>query len=249
MPLIVKKSDSGIIIIHPNNEKYGPELKEFYEDRLVNENEEYEDYETYEDYELETDSEGNEKIITVEKQRKVLKTRVVQVKKSFLVKTIRPYSECKALQPYIEQGFEWFWQDEQVDKSDIESRKQLYHDGNQIKKDLSWEIKLMPDQLIKKKHTRALNAELEIHLSNNDTLNALKKQREIEKIKDIKAGPHNEDSFWLQKSLDGLSRASIDKPIIRKKLQDKIAELSGETVEPVVEEKKVVKAVRSKKNA
>lgn len=183
MPIIVKKSDLGVVIIHPHADKYGPEFKEVYQDGV-------------------------------------------------LVRTIRPYSECKGLQKYINPDHpefigevcEWFWQDESIDKSSIESRKQLYHDGNSVKADSDWSVRIMPDQLIKQKHIKALNAELDTHLDNDDALNALKKQREIEKAKVIKAGWHNEECFWAEKALQGLSRASKDKPIIREKLERIISE-------------------------
>lgn len=180
MRIIVKKPDSGVIIINFNEEKYGPEYKEIPDDLI----------------------EGK-------------------------INIIRPYEECKGLKPYIELGYEWFLSDQPIDKSDLESRKQLYHDGDVVKKDISWEKSLMPDQLIKKKHLKKLGEDLDIELNSEapDPIKTIKLQREIDKCKDHKAGVHNEDCKWCEIALEGLKHADIPKPEIEKKLKDKIKEL------------------------
>lgn len=150
---------------------------------------------------------------------------------------LKPYSEMKVLQGL--SADDWFLVDaDSIDKSDLESRKQLYwendQDGNPvIKKDLNWEKRLMPDQLIKKKRLAKLEKELDDELA-KEAPNAVvvaKKQRDCEKIKVKKAGPQNEDPFWLDESIKGLNekvaKGESDKPDVRKKLQDKIKELRG----------------------
>ena len=119
------------------------------------------------------------------------------------------YSECKGLKKYIDQGLGWFLTDEDIDKSDLESRKQLYHDGDTIKKDINWELRLMPDQLIKRKS-----------LQKNFSFSDFEKR----------AKAHNDDPYWLNKAIEGLddrvSKGEADKPLIRQKINDRLNELN-----------------------
>lgn len=162
MKIIVKKNDGGVIIIHPNQEKFGDGLK--------------------------------------------------------------PYSECKTLKKYIDDGFEWFVTDQAIDKSDLESRTQLYWDGDEVKKDLLWEKRLMPSFLVKKKHIKSVNEKIDSELAKDesDVISALKLQREKEKCENEKC-----ELFWAEKALEGLDRAEVDKPVIRQKLEEKITKLKG----------------------
>lgn len=147
------------------------------------------------------------------------------------------YSECKGLKPYIEQGLEWFLcdNDDLPSKEGLESRKQLYHDGNSVKVDTDWSIRLMPDQLIKKKYLKKLSEKIDAELDSNvqDPINVIKLQRQYEVCKSKKAGIHNEDCFWTELALDSLdSRVTggeSDKPKIREKLNAKIQELKNAT--------------------
>jgi len=148
----------------------------------------------------------------------------------------KPFSECKGLKPYLDQGLEWFVCDnnELPSKSTLESRKQWYHDGNTVKADLSWEIRLMPDQLIKRKHIKRLQAQIDEELSkeNSDPIALMKLQRKCDQCKEKKAGPHNEDVFWLEIAKINLdervAKGEEDKLVIREKLQDKIQELKDQ---------------------
>lgn len=147
-----------------------------------------------------------------------------------------PYSECKGLKPYIEQGLEWFLcdNDNLPSKEGLESRKQLYHDGDSVKVDTDWSVRLMPDQLIKKKHLKKLSEKIDAELDSNvqDPINVIKLQRQYEFCKSKKAGVHNEDNFWSELALENLDarveNGESDKKTIRKKLKEKIKELKGE---------------------
>ena len=133
-----------------------------------------------------------------------------------------PIEECKALDGLFDD--DWFVTDQEIDKSDMESRKQLYLDGETIKKDLTWEKRLMPDHIIKKRELSKLNDKIKLEL---DPAKKIGLFLELEEMKKKKAGSHNEDVFWSEIALAGLETASMDKPDIKKKLQDKIKELKG----------------------
>lgn len=148
----------------------------------------------------------------------------------------KPYSSCKGLIPYVENGFHWSVLDKRVDKSDIETREQLYWeekpDGTTlVKKDYDWAVKLMPEHIIKKRHLKRLQKELddELEKPSPDAVALIKKQRECDKCRDMKAGNQNEDPYWIEVALKNLDKrvsgGEPDKPEIRKKLQDKLKEL------------------------
>lgn len=148
----------------------------------------------------------------------------------------RPFSDLPALKEY--PGLEWYVTEEDIDKSDLESRKQLYWEDNgdgttAIKKDLAWEKRVMPDQLIKKKLIERMDSEIdELLLADTpDPVVVLSKQREMDKIKKLKAGPQNEDVYWMNKAIEGLdkkvAKGEEDKPQIREKIQQKINDLNS----------------------
>ena len=147
----------------------------------------------------------------------------------------RDFKEDPIFQKYIKMGYDYFVTDVKniPSKKGIESRKQLYHDGDKIKVDSKWEHRLMPDQLIKKKHIDRLNSKLDNHLSgkNPDTIEVLRIHREIDKHKSIKAGPQNEDTHWLNiahQNLDeNVKNGHNDKNNIRKLLNEKISEIKN----------------------
>ena len=120
------------------------------------------------------------------------------------------------------------------DLKKIESRKQLFHDGNNVKVDVAWEKNLMPDQLIKRKHLKKLHDKIREELSKEspDTIKISKFQHEYADHSNIKAGIHNEDSHWAELSLKKLdekvANGEPDKPIIREKLLGKINQLKQE---------------------
>jgi hypothetical protein len=143
-----------------------------------------------------------------------------------------PYSECAALQKYINPEHpeftvlhEWYVTDEVIDKSTLESRKQLMWedvDGRTvIKKDDGWNVKLMPDQLIKKKHLDRLKAKLDAELDKEepDTITALKLQRNLDKVKEVKITEQH-SAFWADIALKNMDEDGISKPDIRAKLND-----------------------------
>jgi len=232
--IIIKKPDSGIIITRPNLDKYslnggepiikGKKRVAHVEDVEREVEVEKIDRETGSSYKIK--EMATEQIITHEEV-----DNIVGYKK--------PFSECKALKSYdpetkvySDAGHDWFPHDGVVDESGIESSAQLYHDGtNEIKKDLNWEIKLMPDYIIKNKHLERIRADLDTELEkiNPDAVKVVKMQRDLDKHKEIKAGGHNEDPVWINVAIANLdkrvAKGEADKPGIRQKLIDKKAEL------------------------
>lgn len=149
-------------------------------------------------------------------------------------KSKRHFTKAKALKNL--NSNDYFLVDENPKPKDIESRKQLYwendSDGNpRVKIDYSWEKRIMPDQLVKKKYLARLNKNFtdSVNEQNPDTIKCLKLYSKIEECKNIKAGIHNESSFWTQVAIDGLdekvAKGEIDKPLIRQKLIEKLNEL------------------------
>jgi hypothetical protein len=140
----------------------------------------------------------------------------------------KTYSSCKGLKKY--PNMEWFVTDEDIDKSDLESRKQLYWEikngENIIKKDLSWEKRLMPDHIIKKKYLKKIENNLDVELKKDipSEIEVAKLNRQYQKVFQEKAGTHNENSFWIDIALAGLDdrvkNGEPDKVEIRKKLQE-----------------------------
>lgn len=212
MKIIIKTEDNGIKIVTPNSKKFGPEYKE-----IMKEIEE--DYIEYEDIEVDkpvfVDGETTYQKEIVRK--KVKKTRTKEV----LDYVIRPYSELEVLKGLSED--QWFLTDQEIDKSDLESRKQLYVDGETIKKDLDWEKRLMPDQLIKKKEIAGISKKMK---TETDPVKIAVFMSDLEEIKSKEAGIDNEEKYWAEKALAGLDRAEKDKPEVRTKLEQKIQDLS-----------------------
>ena len=79
----------------------------------------------------------------------------------------RDIKEDSLFQKYVKMGYDYFVSDirDIPSKKEIESRRQLYHDGNTVKIDTRWEHRLMQDQLIKSKHIAKLNSRLDELLS------------------------------------------------------------------------------------
>lgn len=213
--LIIKIGD-GIKIIYPNLDKFGDSYQEI--KKIVSLPVFHEGYHLL-------DEEGNP----------------LYEEKELIVGIIKPWEEWKGLQKYIDSDHpqfvgeicEWFITDEHIDKSDLESRKQLYCDGQKIKKDLEWKIRLMPDQLIKRKHLNKLHSKIdeELEKQNPDSIALMKLHQEREFWKSKKCGAHNdckETSKLALKNLDKkVSDGEPDKPVIRQKLLAKIAELTA----------------------
>lgn len=88
-----------------------------------------------------------------------------------------------------------------------------------VKRDVGFFKKLMPDYLIKEKEIAAKIEEIK---AETDPLNAVKLQIELSELKEKNAGFGNDDPFWSQKALDGLSRAETEKPEIEAKLKSKL---------------------------
>ncbi|NIQ92437.1 MAG: hypothetical protein GWN93_27030 [Deltaproteobacteria bacterium] len=214
MQIIIKKRDGGVLIIKPNAKKFGPERKEVMKEV------------THEVHVLREDEETG--LTYVAKEEVV--TAVVD-------RVIRPYSESSGLQRYINPDHvnfvgeihEWFLYDGEIDKSDLESRKQLYWEGDEIKKDYAWEKRLMPNQLIKRKHIKRLRKKVgdELARTSPNPIDAIAKLLELDECRIEKAGTSNEELFWVEKAVANLDEDGHDKPEIRKKLQDKIKELKN----------------------
>jgi hypothetical protein len=96
----------------------------------------------------------------------------------------------------------------------------------QLFQDLSWDIEIMPESCIKKRHQFSLNKQLDQELESDapDPIKIAKLQRAKEKIKDWTDLDTYQQAL---KNLDErLQKGEDDKPVIRQKLKDKIAELS-----------------------
>lgn len=135
----------------------------------------------------------------------------------------RPYSELPALKKYIDEGLEWFVMDHSKfpSKDGLESRQQIYHDGNEIKVDTNWEIRLMPIHLIKEKHLEFLDDKIDLELDkpSPDPIVIAKLQREKEKAQDFT------EKQWYEQAMKDMDEQGVQKPVITDKLQVKIASL------------------------
>lgn len=132
---------------------------------------------------------------------------------------------------------EWLRQFERIDveKDKIpqlspgESSHQYYFDGDMkienLKIDKDWKICLMSRNIIKQKHLKNLNDKIdkELEKQNSDPIQIAKLQREKEKCQTFS------EREWYEQALKNLDErvagGEEDKPIIRKKLEDKIKEL------------------------
>lgn len=137
----------------------------------------------------------------------------------------RPYEDCKLIKEAIGQGLDWFLIDKKPDKSQLESRKQLMHDGDRVVVDTHWEHRLMPDHLIKRKALAKCEADLDAALSvaTPDAVTVARCQRDVEKLKREPADNGNSNKRLAQIALDGLDArvagGESDKPSIRLQLQ------------------------------
>lgn len=125
-----------------------------------------------------------------------------------------------------ETRLEWFVCDNEdlPPKSTLESRRQWYHDGNQVKADLSWEKRLMPAHCIRNRHIDAINRDLDAALNDDSKTakDALRLQREKEICKTWG------EQEWYEQALKNLDKrvasGEPDKPLIRAALNQKISE-------------------------
>lgn len=136
------------------------------------------------------------------------------------------YAEYPPLSNY--RGLEWFLVDH-VECAIIrrhpsrESRSQLYHDGNTLKIDLGWDIRLMPAQIIRKKNIKRCNDAIdrELEKENPDNIEIIRIIREREKC-----FKWTEQQCYEQ-AKKIIEEEKINKPIILEKLNAKIAELEN----------------------
>lgn len=141
--------------------------------------------------------------------------------------------KCRGLKKYKDQGLEWFITDDLIDKSDLETREQLYHDGDSIKKDLSWEVMLMPDHVVKNRSIKDLEEKIDTELSKPtpQELEVFRLNREISKLKEKKVNFYGHSLEWLSKAMEGLDQrvydGKADKTLIRQKLLAKMEELKN----------------------
>lgn len=108
----------------------------------------------------------------------------------------------------------------------------IYFEGDccrsNLKQDKAWEKCLMPHWLIVQKERARLKRDLDQMLEkpNLDPMEILKTTRKIEKLKAI--DPDKDQEQICNIAIEGLSRAEIAKPIIRQKLQEKIAKIQSQ---------------------
>lgn len=134
-----------------------------------------------------------------------------------------PWTECKAFKHFEHLNLPYSI----VDKANIlqikkntESPEQLYWNGDEIKVDESWEIKLMPESLIKKKHILRISNKIEKEISkqNPDLLKLFKYKIEKENFSKL-----SKDKVYKQ-ALINMDEDGINKPVIRQKILEKIGE-------------------------
>ncbi len=141
-----------------------------------------------------------------------------------------PFEECKALLPYKNGEQEcvgWYVTDEIIDKSDLETREQLYWEddpatgGTLIKKDFGWKVKLIPAAHIRLKHKKRLIRKIGEELANAspDQLAIARLNHELCCIMD------KTDKEWYEQALINLAEDGHDKPEIVVKINEKIKEL------------------------
>ena len=142
-----------------------------------------------------------------------------------------PLEECKALLPYKNGEKEccgWYITDEIIDKSDIETREQLYWEDDPttgktlIKKDFGWNVKLIPYQHIRIKYKKRLLKKIGEELSKEtpDQVKLAKLNYELSTIMD------KTEKEWYEIALKNIEEDKHSKPDIVNKLNDKIKELS-----------------------
>lgn len=142
------------------------------------------------------------------------------------------FSDCKF--PEYSQGLDFIDVEESelnfLSKGSDNYFEMLHFEGEckieNLKQDLTWEKYLMPCFLVKEKHIKSLNSliEAEIAKESSDALElfVLSNKKEIAK----KLNPEVNEKELLEIALAGLARAQIDKPLIRKKLQARLDELT-----------------------
>lgn len=158
--------------------------------------------------------------------------------------------DCKIPEPY--KNLEYIV----VDESDLhpsnsstgDYHEMIHFDGDchidNLKQDKEWQKVLMPTFLIKQKHIKNLESEIDAELEKEDPDPVLfmKKKRQHEKAKLL----HHEDNAKeiYEIALSNLSRAKKDVSVVKAKIEAKIAELGGtvSTDQAPVKSKKKVKS-------
>lgn len=112
------------------------------------------------------------------------------------------------------------------DLPDHEYTNQMIIDGDTIKVDSDKSKTILPLKFVHAKHIKALNKalDLELEATDPDTVKILKLSREKEKA--LKLTVEDNEKELIEIALAGLSRAPIDKPLIREKLQARLDELT-----------------------
>lgn len=142
------------------------------------------------------------------------------------------FDDCRFPEEFIDLDFI------DVDESNIpvsnsntgDYHEMLYFDGDckleNLKQDKSWETVLMPSFLIVKKHIKHLDKSLDAELAKDspDPIAAIKLSQKKEAAK--KLDPITNEKELLEIALEGLGRASVEKPIIKAKLEEKIKDLT-----------------------
>ena len=111
-----------------------------------------------------------------------------------------------------------------------DSRKQIYFDGRELKIDTDWNIRVMPDQVVKQKAMAKLDASIEAAKVEADKTTAIDLMVQKIELEKVKAGPiHSE--FWLKESIKGLDAnvtlGEPDKPEIREQINSMIQEIEN----------------------
>lgn len=160
------------------------------------------------------------------------------------------FDDCKF--PTHTYGLEYIDVDESLlppsNSEDGNHHEMIHFDGDchidNLKQDKEWTKVLMPAFLVKEKHVKNLESEIDAELEKEDpdAILVMKKKRQYEKAKLL----HHEDNAKeiYEIALSNLSRATKDVSVVKAKIEAKIAELGGtvSTDQVPVKSKKKVKS-------
>lgn len=142
----------------------------------------------------------------------------------------RDFLEHPTIKTRLAQAKGWFPINFEVWKSikshpSLETREQIYYDGNNLKIDLPWEVMLMPPSVVKDRHIKKLNQKIQDQLNseNYDVIKILALNHEKDTCEDW------DTLRWYERALVNIDERVLngesDKPTIRQKLQAQINEL------------------------
>lgn len=144
-------------------------------------------------------------------------------KESKTIKCLANINECKIPKEY--EGFPYFIADESELPYFAPCSSEYYQihvEGEfkkeNIKKDTTWQKCLMPTAIIKEKHCNDI-----LHKMKTASLEDFQKLYvEMETCK-----KSDDEAFWIEKAIECLSRAEVDKSVVKQKLEEKLEVLKN----------------------